>query len=108
MVPIPIRLLCDDMTVEVPDQDAAYGGHYKDPVTISHVRFERAEQISKRDYALADGATGRIFVDAVNSVGAFEVPIGSKVTIGDRRMAIIACNTYVGLSGIHHWELDVQ
>lgn len=108
MIAIPKRLLPDTMTVEVPDTVAAYGGHYLEAVTIEHVRFERAEQISKRDYALADGATGRIFVDAVNSEGAFAVPIGSRVTIGTNRMTVLACHRLVGFSGIHHWELDVQ
>ncbi len=108
MLHIPKRLLPDIMTVEVPDTDAAYGGHYLKPRTISHVRFESAEQISTRDFALADGATGRIFVDSANSEGSFEVPIGSRVTIGENRMTVLACHRLVGFSGVHHWELDVQ
>ena len=107
---IPLRELPHDMTVRVPDPEAAYGGEYLDPVEIRHVRFERTEALNPRAYALADGAQGRIWIDAANSEGAFEVPKGSKIDVLGRAegMQAASCTAYEIAGRVHHWEVDVK
>lgn len=109
-MPIPLRELPDSMSVRMPDPDAEYGGEYLDAVRIEHVRFERKEALSPRAYALADGAQGRIWIDAANSAGALEVPKGSKIDVAGKAkgMQAVICIPY-GIAGrVHHWEVDVK
>ncbi len=96
------------MEVRVPDTESDYGGAFLDPVTITRVRFERKEALNPSVYKLADGSQGRIWIDAVNSEGAFEVPKGAKVQIGNASMQVIACETYKVAGSVHHWEADVK
>lgn len=107
---IPLRELPDSMAVRVPDPDAAYGGEYLPTVQIEHVRFERKEALNLRAYALADGAQGRIWIDAVNSQGAFEVPKGSKIDVAGKaeNMQAVVCIPYEIAGRVHHWEVDVK
>ena len=105
---IPRSVLCDEMEVSVPDE-SGYGGEYADPVTVSHVRLERAESLAQAGYKLADGASGRIYVDALNSEGAFRIPVGSKVSLGGDEYQVLSvdeCRAYG--PGVHHWEVDVR
>ena len=108
LVPIPLYLLTDTMTVEAPDTSAAYGGAYLKAVTVTNVRFERAEVLNPNNFRLADGAKGRVWVDAVNSGGAFEVPVNSRVTIDGDTFFVVACAALRPLGNVHHWELDVR
>lgn len=109
MMPIPKRLMPSTMSVSAPDTKSTYGGRYLPPTTVGNVRFERKEALNPRIYQLSDGACGRIWVDAINSQGAFEIPRGSLITIGNREMVAVvcvACETYCGK--VHHWEIDVK
>ena len=106
--PIPRALLPDDMTVAVPDEGAAYGGAYLEPVAVSHVRFERADDLDPNAVKLADGASGRIWVDAANSAGAFRIPVGSKVELGGETLHVVSCVEFAPFGEVHHWEVDVK
>ena len=108
LAPIPLRLLPETMTVQVPDTTADYGGKFQAPVTICNVRLERAETLNPNQYRLADGAKGRVWIDAANSAGAFEVPVGSKVTICGEVFAVAACAALKPFGAVPHWELDVR
>jgi len=107
LVPIPLYLLTDTMTVETPDTTSAYGGKFNKAVTVGNVRLERAEVLNPSTFRLADGAKGRVWVDAVNSPGAFDVPVGSRVTIGGEVFTVAACVALRPLGEVHHWELDL-
>lgn len=106
--PIPQSVMTETMQAFLRDPESDYEGAWLDPVTIEHVRFERAEQLANTSYKLSDGAAGRIWVDAVNSKGAFKVPMGSKVVIGGESFIVDKCMTYKCGSRVHHWELDVR
>lgn len=108
MMQIPRSALTKIMSFEAPDPDAEYGGEFLAPRTIEFVRFERKEALNPKAYALADGAQGRIWIDAVNSKGACEVPKGSKVVIGETRMQAVSCTPFEAMGRIHHWEVDVK
>lgn len=45
---------------------------------VRHVRFERAEGVVSDAHRSADAGHGTVFVDAVNSEGALEVPAGAR------------------------------
>lgn len=107
MTPIPRALLPHDVEVSAPDPDAAYEGAYLEPRTVRRVRFERAEALNPSAYKLADGAKGRIWMDARNSEGAFEVPVGSKVEVGGRTAKALSCTPCFAGAKVHHWEVDV-
>lgn len=108
MQQIPLKYLPDSMTVRDVDESADYDGQYLEPYVIGHVRFEPAESLAPNQFRLADGAKGRIFIDAVNSIGARRIPVGSKVTIADYNdMCVLTCTACKGPRSIHHWEVDV-
>ena len=74
---IPRRLLPDDAVVRVPDGDG-----FAEGVAVGHVRFVRAQSVSDDEHRSADAGAGKVYIDALNSVGAFEVPAGSRIDIG--------------------------
>ncbi len=103
--PIPARLLPDTMSVRMPLAD----GTLADAVTVSRVRFQRVQSASEDGHRSADAGSGEVYVDAVNSGGAFEVPAGSRVTIDEHSYLVAACRRCEDFNGrIHHWELDVR
>lgn len=113
MKQIPVKYLPDDLMVRPLDTEAEYDGEYLESVFISNVRFERAENLNPKIYQLAEGSQGRIWIDAVNSKGSFEVLKGSLVTVIRKslmqdEMQVIACMPYEITGQVHHWELDVK
>lgn len=105
---IPRAALPDTMSVKVP-KDGTYGGEYEEPVTVSHVRFDKAVSLLNRSYVLTDGASGIVYVDAVNSDGAFEIPEASLVSLNgdEEEMTVMKSNEYRTYDSVHHWELEV-
>lgn len=108
LAPIPLDLLPDSMTVAKPDTTANYGGKFLKAVEIAHVRYERAETLNPDTIKLADGASGRIWVDAANSAGAFRIPAGSKIVLGGETLHVVSCAEFRPYGPVHHWELDVK
>lgn len=105
--PIPKSLLPSTISVQVP-KDGTFGGEYESPQVISHVRYDLEATVLARDYVLSEGSKGIIFVDAVNSAGAFEVPQGSLITIDDDELAAVKVTPYETFNGrIHHWIIEV-
>ena len=103
--PIPLRLLADDATVRVPD---GVGG-YAEGVAVSHVRFVRAQNVVDDEHRSADAGSGKVYVDALNSGGAFEVPAGSRIDIGGHSYYVVECKRCEDFNGhMHHWELVVR
>ena len=50
-----------------------------------------------------------MFVDAVNSRGAFEIPVGSRVEIGGVSYFVRKCRRRGDFgASVHHWELVVS
>lgn len=103
--PIPRSALPDVMTVRTPLPD----GTFDEPQIIANVRFERTQKVSDDDHRSADAGGGTVFVDAVNSIGAFEVTAGSRVAVGGRSMYVAESHACCDLFGrVHHWELKVR
>lgn len=103
--PIPPWLLGDSMLVSVPD---GHGG-FRDAVEVAPVRFERGQTVSDDAHRSADAGAGTVFVDAVNSRGAFEVPAGSRVEFGGVSYFVRKCRRRGGFgASVHHWELEVS
>lgn len=102
---IPRRLLDATMTVRVPDG----AGGFLEGVEVSWVRFQRVQKVSDDAHRSADAGGGIVFVDAVNSAGAFEVPVGSRVNIEGVSLFVAECRRCDGANGrTHHWELTVR
>lgn len=103
--PIPLRLLAEDAVVRVPDGD----GGYAEGVAVSHVRFARTQSVVDDGHRSADAGSGKVYVDALNSGGAFEVPAGSRIDIGAHSYYVAECRRYEDFNGhVHHWELMVR
>ena len=103
--PIPIYLLGDSMEVSVPDGRGGFAA----PVAVSRVRFECEQFASDDPHRTADAGGGTVFVDAAMSVGAFEVPVGSRVEIDGASYYVRKCKRRCGFgSAVHHWELEVS
>ena len=102
--PIPRGALPDVMAVRLEAPDGSFG----DPVLIAGVRFEETQAVCDDAHRGADGGAGTVFVDAVNSAGAFEIPAGSRVAVRGRAMAVRSVHRCEDLFGrVHHWELKV-
>jgi hypothetical protein len=103
--PIPARLLADDAVVRVPDGE----GGYAEGVAVSHVRFARKQSVVDDNHRSADAGAGKVYVDALNSVGAFEIPAGSRIDIGGKSYYVAECKRCEDFNGrVHHWELTVR
>lgn len=105
MRPIPRSALPDVMTVRLPAEDGSFG----EPQLIAGVRFERTQKVSDDAHRSADAGQGTVFVDGVNSIGAFEVPAGARVAVGGHSMYVTESHACCDLFGrVHHWELKVR
>lgn len=113
---IPVGLLPSEMEVREPVEDG-HGGSYGEPVSISRVRFVRtAERTAASSagaqggYVFADDVRGRIFIDAANSPGAYEVPAGSRISIdGGEPLEVVRVERHDNFDGsCHHWEVEVR
>lgn len=84
-------------------------GGFLDARMVRRVRVELVDAVVE-DPVHASGVTARVFVDAVNSVGAFEVPPGSRAQVGGLpRMQVRSCKRCCVANGrVHHWELEVS
>lgn len=103
--PIPARLLDDDAVVRIPDGE----GGYAEGVAVSHVRFARKQAVADDGHRSADAGAGKVYIDALNSVGAFEVPAGSRIDIGGNSYYVAECKRCEDFNGcVHHWELTVR
>lgn len=103
--PIPRRLLPDTMVVRVVRAD----GTFADGVAVRNVRFSRTQSVVDDVHRTVDGGAGKVYVDAVNSAGAFEVPAGSRVEIDGASLLVAACKRCETVGGrVHHWELTVR
>ena len=102
--PIPRAALPDVMTVRLQLDDGSFG----EPAVIAGVRFDEAQSVSGDEHRSTDAGAGTVFVDAVNSAGAFEVPAGSRVAVRGRSYFVHKCHRCEDLFGrCHHWELEV-
>lgn len=76
---------------------------------FANVRFERTQKVSDDEHRSADAGQGTVFVDAVNSIGAFDVPAGSRVAVSGHSMMVAESHACCDLFGrVHHWELKVR
>lgn len=92
------------MSVRVP----LANGEFADPVLVVGVRFERTQSVMDDAHRSADAGAGTVFVDAVNSIGAFEVPAGSRVAVGGKPLFVRSVHRCEDLFvRVHHWELEV-
>ncbi|MBQ9001834.1 MAG: minor capsid protein [Eggerthellaceae bacterium] len=102
--PIPRAALPDVMTVRLAAADGGFG----EPVVVAGVRFDEAQRESGDEHRSADNGSGVVFVDAVNTAGAFEVPVGARVSVRGRSYIVKECHRCEDLFGrCHHWELKV-
>ena len=103
--PIPARLLAGTAVVRVPDG----AGGFEDSVTISGVRFSRTQSVVDDGHRSADAGAGKVYVDAVNSSGAFEVPAGSRIEIDGHSYYVAEVKRCEDFNGhVHHGELVVR
>ena len=101
--PISKQDLRQTMTVCTPNAD----GTYSDPLAIIGVQFQQTDKMTD-DKHRSSKSGGVVFVDAVNSKGAFSVPVGSRVCIGGHSYMVREVITIGDLfSRVHHWELEV-
>lgn len=103
--PIPARLLADDAVARVPDGE---GGHAEGAV-VSRVRFARTQSVVDDGHRSADAGAGKVYVDAVKSVGVFEVPAGSRIDAGGHSYYVAEVKRCGDFNGhVRHWELTVR
>lgn len=103
--PIPRRLLSSSCLVRAPLEDGTFG----EGVAISRVRFERAQSAVEDGHRSADAGAGVLFVDALASEGAFEIPAGARVDVNERSYLAAKVSRFEGHCGrVHHWEVVLR
>ncbi len=108
LTPIPKLLLSESVSVRVPVADD-YGTAWSDDVQeLRHVRIEQAESLLSKGYVLSDGCKAVMYVDAVNSSGLLEIPVGSLVQVSGDWLAASAVTPYEVGGTIHHWEVTLR
>ncbi len=106
--PIPRYLLPHVAQVRVPVDSELGGEHSAEPREIGHVRYCPASEVERRDYVLTDGSKGLLFIDRVNSEGAFEVPADSLVEVCGEQLYARKVTPFIEREGrIHHWEVEL-
>ena len=117
LAPMVESLLPSTLVVRGRVEDSEYGDEWSEPVEIQHVRFTRSSEFSvvnnsgvTSGYVFQDGSRGLIYVDAVNSSGAFDIPEGSEVRVdGGERMEVVKVTKCDNLDGtLHHYEIEVK
>ena len=98
--PIPRRMLPDSMEVLDGCEVVA---------AVGHVRLELDSSLGEDAYGARAVASGTVFMDALHSEGAFEVPVGTHVVVRGMRLLVAGCRAFEAMSGnVHHWELAVR
>lgn len=88
--------------------ESAYGGEYSEEAkTVEGVYFESSTAMGAKGYQLVDGCKGVLYIDAVNSVGAFRPTVGSLAVYGGEEMAVAEVAAYRTPSEVHHWEVQL-
>lgn len=108
LAPIPASLLTSTVAVKTP-KESDFGGEFNEPATIERVRFDETSDLVRNGYVMSDGAKGLLFIDAACSLGAFEIPVGSLVSIDGQDYCMAGkVSPYCGFGGfVHHWEVEV-
>lgn len=109
--PMSRNLMPSNASVRVPMINAITGENgFSSPIELKHVRFvgrETANTVSQ--FVLSDGAAGVMYVDRVNTVNAFAIPIGSLVEIdGQEHYAENVFPAYELNGTVHHWEVELR
>lgn len=93
----------------MPTEDGGRQG-FSEPVRLDGVRYEQKASVRATDYQLQDATTGPLFIDAVNTAGAMELPAGSLVSVdGATECCVASCTRYVDERGhVHHWEVELR
>lgn len=108
LTPIPLSILSESVSVRVPVEDDYGAAWASEGQALSRVRIERAESLLSKGYVLSDGCKAVMYVDAVNSKGLREVPVGSLVSVGDEWLAASAVTPYEVGGTVHHWEVTLR
>ena len=106
---IPKTLLPDTIKVRVP-AESKYGGGYARAKTITNCRLDAKNAVMRgSSYVWVDGTTGLLFIDARNSEGAFEIPVGSLISVnGKPEVSAVQVDCYRPYDEVHHWEIQVK
>lgn len=104
--PIPRRLLGEDCSVRRRLADGSFGPAH----AMRHVRFEYKQALTPKDaHRLADAGAGVLYVDAVSTVGAFELCAGDRVELAGHDYVVASVKRFRGLNGrMHHWEVGLS
>ena len=102
--PIPRSMLRDCVVVRVPDGE----GGFKGGRPLGCVRVQTVDVVSEDGHRSTTGG-GLMYVDRVNSVGAFEIPVGSRVECRGMDYLVRECRRFEDSDGTcHPWELTLS
>lgn len=105
MIQIPKKILNDTAIVEEPDTSGRYGDRFLQPRTIGRVYFEPKVSSVSRTWAEDKSVSGVLFIDAVNSVGAFAPKLRSRITVGEFTGTVAYIQEFKPYGRVHHWEV---
>lgn len=106
--PIPRYLLPHTALVRVPVDSELGGERAAEPEVVGHVRYCPAQEVARMDYVLTDGSKGLLFIDRINSAGAFEVPADSLVEVCGEELYARKVTPCIECEGrVHHWEVEL-
>lgn len=106
LTPIPRCILGENVRVKLPVA-GDYGGEYGEPQELSCVRVETAQALAATGYALVDGCKCVVYIDASNSSGCKEFPVGSLVEVNDQWLNAVDVAEFGVADITHHWEVQL-
>lgn len=105
MIQIPKRILADTVTIEEPDTSGHYGDSFLPPRTIDRAYFEPKVSSVSKTWADDKAVSGVLFIDAVNSIGAFSPAVRSRVSVGSFTGTVVEVKEFRPYGRVHHWEV---
>lgn len=108
LTPIPRLVLSESVKVRVPVPDDYGLAWSEEAQELNHVRIETSQALVNKGFVLTDGCTAVMYVDAINSQGLKEIPVGSLVLVGEDWRSVISVTPCEVGSRVHHWEVELR
>lgn len=110
MIPIPKKMLPNQVIYQKYKADDGEGSSYEKPVILNHVKIDEQKQIVYTSNSAELVGNAMLYYDLVNSTGLEEKPVNeSLITFEDRTYTVVDTDVLRGNSNKpHHYEIKLK